>query len=256
MVRVLAGWIVLIFLFAGCSQLPTGSADSDRLHNAIAVDDAGFIEGAVRSGRIDINHRVRTPGYQEGAPLIVVAARYASLQVMRYLISARADINARTDSGETALMLASYFNPEENRGTASGERYEQAVRMLVEGGASLENEPNNYTPLAYAAYQGHNRIVRYLIERGARVDADAQDGTIYVNTPLMMAAIQGHMDTALWLLRAGAEARVRIHMGHTAAELALKYKHQAMVGALRCAESLAPGETFAQKCARTLIQRP
>ena len=153
-------------------------------------------------------------------------------------------------------MLASYFNPDESRGAAGGERYEQAVRMLVEAGASLENEPNNYTPLAYAAHQGHNRIVRYLIARGARVDADARDGTIYVNTPLMMAAIQGHMDTALWLLRAGADARVRIHMGHTASELALKYKHSNLVGALRCAESLAPGEAFAQRCSGTLSQRP
>jgi ankyrin repeat protein len=256
MVRLLAGWIVVMGLFAGCAQIPTGSVDSDGLHNAIAVDDAGFVEDAVRSGKIDMNHRVRTPGYREGAPLIVIAARYASLEVMRYLIRARADINARTDVGETALMLASYFNAEDNRGAITSERYEQAVRMLVEAGANLENEPHNYTPLAYAAHQGHNRIVRYLIERGARVDADAQDGTIYVNTPLMMAAIQGHMDTALWLLRAGADARVRIHMGHTAAELALKYRHQNMAGALRCAESLAPGETFAQKCASALSLRP
>jgi hypothetical protein len=153
-------------------------------------------------------------------------------------------------------MLASYFNAEDNRDTTASERYEQAVRILVEARASLENEPNLYTPLAYAAYQGHNRIVRYLIARGARVDADAQDGTIYINTPLMMAAIQGHMDTALWLLRAGADAKVRVHMGNTAAEFALKYNNRNMVGALKCAESLAPGETFAEKCARTLSLRP
>lgn len=256
MVKVLAGWVVVLGLFAGCAQIPAGFPDAERLHNAIAVDDAGFVGDAVKSGKLGVNDRVRTPGYREGAPLIVVAARYASLQVLHYLISARANVNAGTESGETALMLASYFNPEGGSDAMAGGRYEQAVRMLVEAGASLENEPNNYTPLAYAAYQGHNRIVRYLIERGARVDADAQDGTIYVNTPLMMAAIQGHMDTALWLLRAGADARVRIHMGHTAAELALKYRHQNMAGALRCAESLTPGETFAQKCASALSLRP
>jgi uncharacterized protein len=255
MVKALAGWAVLLALFAGCAQLPTGSTDSDTVHNAIALDDAGFVEGAVKAGKLGVNDRIRTPGYQEGAPLVVVAARYASLDVLRYLIAARADLNARTSIGETALMLAAFFNPEDNR-SSTGERYERAVRMLAEAGASLENEPNNYTPLAYAAHQGHNRIVRYLLARGARVDADAQDGLIYVNTPLMMAAIQGHMDTALWLLRAGADARVRVHRGATAAELALKYNNRSMVSALRCAEALSPGETFVQRCGGALSLRP
>ena len=255
MVKALAGWAVLLALFAGCAQLPTGSTDSDSVHNSIALDDAGFVEGAVKAGKLGINDRIRTPGYQEGAPLVVVAARYASLNVLSYLIAARADINARTSIGETALMLAAYFNPEDGRGV-SGERYERAVRMLVEAGASLENEPNNYTPLAYAAHQGHNRIVRYLLQRGARVDADAQDGVVYVNTPLMMAAMQGHEDTALWLLRAGADARVRLNRGATAAELAIKYNNRSLLGALRCAEALSPGETFANKCGGALSLRP
>jgi hypothetical protein len=244
----LAGW-VLISLFAGCAQVPTGTVDSDRLHNAIAVDDVGFVEGSVRSGKIGVNHRVQTPGFREGAPLIVIAARYASLRVLRFLIAARAEINAMAPTGETALMLASYFKADDTAGRgASNERYEQAVRLLVEAGASLENAPHHYTPLAYAAYQGHDRIVRYLIERGARVDGDADGGITYVNTPLMMAAIQGHADTAIWLLRAGANPRIRVHMGHTAAEFALKHNHGNVITALRCAETLAPGEAFAQRC--------
>lgn len=250
MTRMLAGWALLVSLFAGCAQVPPGTLDSDRLHNAIAMDDAGFVEDYVRSGKIGVNHRVITPGYREGAPVIVIAARYASLRVLRYLIAAGAEINATTvPTGETALMLASYFNADDSTGrVATNERYEQAVRLLVEAGASLENAPNFYTPLAYAAYQGHNRIVRYLIERGARVDGGADGGIAYVNTPLMMAAIQGHADTAIWLLRAGANPKIRVHMGHTAAELALKHNHANVISALRCAENLAPGEPFALRC--------
>ena len=243
MKKALAGWMALLLLMAGCAQVPTGSYDAERLHNAIAIDDAGFVEGLVKSGKISVNYRTATPGFPEGAPLIVVAARYGSLRTLRYLMSAGADINARAPTGETALMIASYFGED----TAS-QRHEQAVRILVEGGANLENASHHYTPLAYAAYKGHDRIVRYLLERGARVDADADEGVIYVNTPLMMATIQGHVDTAMWLLRAGANARVRVHLGHTAAELAVKHNHANMLGALRCAEALAPGEKFAQKC--------
>ncbi len=247
---------MLLSLLAGCAQIPTGTSDGERLHNAIAIDDAGHIQEAVRSGRLSVNQRISMPGYREGAPLITIAARYASLRVLQFLISAGADLNARTSPGETALMLASYFNSDDaGRGAASNERQEQAVRILVEAGASLENAPHHYTPLAYAAYQGHDRIVRYLLERGAQVDGGAEDGGItYVNTPLMMAAIQGNLDTALWLLRAGANARIRIVQGNTAAELAHKNNHGNMIGALRCAESLAPGERFAQRCAGRLAR--
>ena len=250
MTRMLAGWVVLMSLIAGCAQAPTGTLDSDRLHNAVAMDDAGFVEDSVRAGKLGVNYRVMTPGYREGAPLIVLAARYASLQVLRYLIAAGAEINAASlPTGETALMLASYFNADDTTGRgATNERYELAVRLLVEAGASLENAPNFYTPLAYAAYQGHNRIVRYLIERGARVDGGADGGIAYVNTPLMMAAMQGHADTAIWLLRAGANPKVRIHMGHTAAELAQKNNHGNVIAALKCAENLAPGEPFTLRC--------
>jgi hypothetical protein len=247
MLRAFTSGLIVFSLLAGCAQFPTGTSDSERLHNAIAIDDAGFVQDAVKSNRLGVNQFLSTPGFKEGAPLILVSARYASLKTLRYLITAGANLNAQASTGETALMLASYFSTDDSQ-AASSERYEQAVRMLVEAGASLENAPHNYTPLAYAAYQGNDRIVRYLIERGARVDGDAQDGVVYVNTPLMMSAIQGHIDTALWLLRAGANPRVRVYLGNTAAELAQKNNHGNLIAVLRCAERVAPGEAFAQKC--------
>ena len=249
-VRALASCAALAAVLAGCAHFPTGTSDSERLHNAIAIDDVGHIQDAVRSGRLGVNQRISTPAFREGTPLITIAARYASLKILRYLITSGADRNARTPAGETALMLASYFSTDDPHYNASSNaRHEQAVRMLVESGANLENEPYHYTPLAYAAYRGHDRIVLYLLERGARVNGDAQDGIAYINTPLMMAAIQGHRDTALWLLRAGANARIRVYLGNTAAELAQKNNHRNLVGTLRCAETLAPGERFAQRCA-------
>lgn len=245
----LAAWVVAVSLLTGCAGMPGGAADAERLYNAIAVDDVGFVQEAIQSGKLNVNQPVRTPGFQEGAPLILVAARYASLKTLRYLISAGANVNARAPTGETALMLASFFkNEDPQRFTSTHEGHERAARILVEAGASLENAPNHYTPLAYAAYAGHNRLVRYLIERGARVDADAADGISYVNTPLMMAAIQGHVETAAWLLRAGADPRTRVHLGHTAAELAAKNNHGNIAAILRCAESVAPGENVAGRC--------
>jgi len=242
LIRALAACLLAGAVLAGCAHVKPGATDPDRLHNAIAIDDDGYVRDAVKSGGLGVNQRIATPGFREGAPLILIAARYGSVKTLRYLISAGADLNARAATGETALMMAAYFQGDPR------DRQEQAVRMLVEAGASLENAPNTYTPLAYAAYQGNDRVVRYLLERGARVDADARDGIAYVNTPLMMAAIQGHLDTALWLLRAGADARTRVYLGLTAAELAQKYNQVHLVGPLRCAEQVPPGESFIRRC--------
>lgn len=241
------GAIVLAAL-AGCAQLPTSTSDGQRLYNAIAIDDVDYVAAAVKSGRLSVNGLAPTPAYREGAPLITVAARHGALRITRYLISAGANLNSHTPVGETALMIASYFPSDDERGAAPVERYESVVRALVEAGAQLENLPHHYTPLAYAAYQGRDRIVLYLLERGARVNADVEEGTAYINTPLMMAAIQGHRDTALRLLSAGANARIRVHQGNTAAELARKHNHFHLADALKCAESLAPGEKFVQRC--------
>jgi len=242
---------IVVAILSGCAGLPSGSGpiDAAALLNAIVADEVEYIAAAVKAGRVNVNQRIPAPVYMEGTPLVTIAAREGSVEVVRFLIAAKADLNALTPAGETALMLASFFGADGDA-TASNvsERHERIVRLLTEAGAILENEPNNYTPLAYAAYQGHDHIVRYLLDKGAKVNADAGPDTCDVNTPLMMAAMQGHRNAALLLLRAGANARVRTYRGLTAAELAAKYDGKSIVPLLRCAESLRPGEKFAHRC--------
>ncbi len=242
-----------MLLLSGCAQFQThqraGKPDVESLHNAIITDDVRYVRSAIESGAISPNQNIPAPSYMEGTPLLTIAARAASLDVMQYLISVRANLNARTPVDETPLMLAAYFyDDEQNPVSTSNPRHEKAVRMLVEAGADVENGPDSYTPLSYAAYQGNDQIVRYLIVHGARPNADAVNGETFINTPLMMASIQGHRSTALKLLDAGADARIRVWGGNTAVEFAEKYRHTHMIPMLRCAESLAQHETFRQKC--------
>lgn len=228
-----------VLALSGCASVggPGGAADADRVNGAIATDDVHFVRNAIQAGTLKPDQHVSTPGYPDGAPLLAIAARAASLEVMRFLISAGADLNGRTPVGETPLMLASFFFDETREGTGQAfQRHEEAVKLLVTSGADLENLPYHYTPLAYAAYQGNERVVRFLIDRGASVNADAREGGAYVNTPLMMAAIQGHERIARSLLQAGADADVRVYGGHTAAEFAAKYNHKALAELLLCAQ--------------------
>ena len=244
----------------GCSTLPTPGTrlDPQDLHNAVVSDHVEYVRAAVESRVASVNQQIPAPVYMEGTPLITIAARAGSTRVTAYLIAAGANLNARTPAGETALMLASYFPSEDSgpAGSAGGTgssgagrngSHAKVAKMLVDAGATLENEPYHYTPLAYAAYQGREDMIRYLLGSGARVNYDTASYA-YVNTPLMMAAMQGHTSTALLLLRAGADARVRIVNGHTAAELAAKHQGQSMVSLLKCAEMNGSGEAFRIRC--------
>lgn len=246
--RVLGG-VATALALGGCAGMGgdyRSGVDTETVINAIEQDDASALRAMVSRGTISVNQRLRAPGYSGGAPLIALAARAGSVEILRYLIAAGADINASTPVNETPLMLAAYFYGE--GGSGSADRHDAAVRLLVESGASLENVPNNYTPLAYAAYNNRQRALRYLIERGARLDADASGGMVYVNTPLMMAAMQGHRDVVRVLLLAGADPLVRVRNGHTAREFALKYRHSHVEPMLACAESLPSGLRYAQHC--------
>ena len=233
----LSALVILIAVVQGCAHTDFSRTDAVAFYDAIERDDVAYIRAAVQSGALNVNQSISVPGYVEGAPVITVAARSAALGILRYLIAAGADVNARTSIGETALMLAAFFSSEDGgRGRSPRERHDEAVRMLIAAGADIDNHAHHYTPLCYAAYHGHDTAVSLLLARGARVNGPAEDGGTYVNTPLMMAAIQGHMSTALQLLSAGADPTIRVHGGHTAAEFAAKYRHAELAHLLRCAE--------------------
>ena len=243
------GGVAAALIIGGCAGVGgdyRSGVDAETIINAIEQDDASSLRAMVSRGAVSINQRLPAPGYSGGVPLIALAARAGSIATLRYLITAGADLNASTSVNETPLMLAAYFRGDD--ANASVDRHDAAVRLLVESGASLENVPNNYTPLAYAAYNNRQRALRFLIERGARLDADARGGKAYVNTPLMMAAIQGHRDVVRVLLLAGADPLIRVSNGHTAREFASKYNHSHVEPLLACAENLPPGMRYAQHC--------
>jgi len=246
---VLLGWVLAVALLSGCATSPNPrSIDSDGLLSAIETDDVYYIQAAVRSHVISPNQRIPAPGYSKGTPLITLAARAGSLGVLQYLIQAGADVNARSPYNETALMLAAFFMSDQEGQGQSYERQEAAARMLVDAGASLEAARDGYTPLSYAAYQGRNDTIRFLLSRGARVDGSVENGITYLPTPLMMATMMGHKESARLLLEAGANPRLRVAAGNTAFEFAIKYRQTHMFTMLRCAEGLPRGQKFVQWC--------
>jgi ankyrin repeat protein len=166
--------------------IPTGSVDSiDVVRKLIARG-------------VDVNARMMTNGMKDGqrsrlnrlgATAFFLAAKNTDVEVMRVLIEAGADPLVPSAEGTTPLMVAAgiaIFIPGEDGGSLPGQEDEvlEAVRLCVELGADV-NATNfrNETALHGAAFRGVNRVVEYLVEQGADLDARTVEGW----TPLAIA---------------------------------------------------------------------
>jgi hypothetical protein len=87
---------------------------------------------------------------------------------------------------------------------AAGEGHDDIVRLLLEKGAEIEVKDGKYgyTPLLWAAGNGHEAVVKLLLEKGAEIEA--KDGS-YGYTPLLWAARNEHEAVIKLLLDKGAK---------------------------------------------------
>ena len=57
-------------------------------------------------------------------------------------------------------------------GLAAGQGHEAVVKLLLEKGAELESKDSEgWTPLSWAAEKGHEAVVKLLLENGAELEA-------------------------------------------------------------------------------------
>jgi ankyrin repeat protein len=77
----------------------------------------------------------------------------------------------------------------------------QVCRMLMKAGAAVDAKVDQqYRPLHSAASEGHVEVCRMLLEAGAAIDARHDKR----NTPLLIAAKRGHTEMCRMLIEAGA----------------------------------------------------
>jgi ankyrin repeat protein len=100
------------------------------------------------------------------------------------------------------------------------------VQLLISKDAEVNKK--GWAPLHYAAANGHDDIVKLLLDHSAYVDAGSPNGT----TPLMMAARGGHISTVKLLLDNGADLNVKNQIGMNALDFAKQYKEPDVVEGL------------------------
>jgi hypothetical protein len=155
-------------------------------------------------------------------PLMRAAADGAGGRVLRCLVAARADVNARDPAdGRTALWLAAEGG--------HAEAVEALARLGGDVDATAEPGAFDSTPMWIAAQEGHTAVVEALGRLGADVNRAAKDG----RTPVYMAAQKGHTAAIEALGKLGADVNRVSNAGWTPLARAVDEGHSAAAGALQ-----------------------
>jgi len=198
--RVAAASVALGLAGAFFAAAPAQAASVDSLVKAVKFDDDKGVAKDLANG-MDPN---ATDSY--GVPLLVIAAREKSDKVAALLIAnPKTNIEAEDRAGENALMLAAL----------NGDL--RLAKLLISKDAEVNKK--GWTPLHYAATNGHDAVVKLLLDNSAYVDAGSPNGT----TPLMMAARGNHLSTVKLLLDNGADLSAKNQLGLTALDFAKHY---------------------------------
>jgi uncharacterized protein len=131
---------------------------------------------------------------ETGVSPLVEAARSQYVKTVRSLLSQKADVNARSSDGSTALLWLAHWN---NPDTAD---------LLLKAGADA-NTANDFgmTPLSQACINGNAQFVRLLLKSGANPNTAIATG----ETPLMTCAKTGNVDAVRILIEYGAAVNAK-----------------------------------------------
>ncbi len=125
--------------------------------------------------------------------LLVVAAEAGRVDLIRIALAKGAGIHAFDNKALTPLHWAAIRNDKE------------MMRFLIKQGAAFRvvaEKEGDQTPLGFAAFYGHDRIVELLIEAGAPLDTPKEKDA---KAPLTLAAENGRHSTVRLLLAKGAK---------------------------------------------------
>ncbi len=153
-----------------------------------AANDACSVSAMIASGtQLDATDA-------DGWPLLVIAAKYGAVDVLKVLIDAGASVHQTNTEGATGLYFAA--------------KYDQldVAQMLIQKKADLDLMTHNSrrTALFMAAKANHLEIAAMLIEAGAEVDLQDSWG----QTPLLCAIKGEYVEMTSLLLKSGADPQL------------------------------------------------
>ncbi|KAL6006549.1 hypothetical protein ACLOJK_032042 [Asimina triloba] len=184
---------------------------------------------------------LRTEKGHESRPLHL-AARLGCLSILGQLIAHRCEIDARTEHGETALMISAKADHMDcflelatagaDLGLTSslGESAVQLAKRSEFGSSVMDillkvitarsgfcsSNLDVFSPLHFAAGAGDVKILQMILRKSI-AELNKQDGFGY--TPIMAAAKGGHAEAFRYLAMAGADISLKARDGETVVSL-------------------------------------
>lgn len=151
----------LLFLIGLAPMLLLCSCATNSLPLAAEAGNSAQIQALLHEG-VAVDQR----GGSGDETALMIAARHGSLGIVRALLKAGADINARSKYGDTALTAATYFC------------HSQVVEFLLDHGADVNVKNYGYgsSPLMLAAECDDVTSVKALIKSGANVNEKNKKG--------------------------------------------------------------------------------
>lgn len=168
------------------------AAGNTELFQAIRNDNLAFL-------RHDLSKIQLEARDNRGATTLMHAAAFGSIEAVKLLLDAGADVNAKNDFGATALLWCA----------RDGEK----ARLLIEHGADVNaRSKQGRTPLMLAGMrQGGSDLVALLLSKGADVNVADTRG----ETALGLAAEYGDFETVRLLIANKADIQARNRKGET-----------------------------------------
>jgi ankyrin repeat protein len=181
----------LEWLFSRPNPQPSG--DMDPVAMVKLLLDSGANPNARLTARGFMLHHNSTGNANliGGSTPFMKAASTSDVTLMRMLLEYGADPNIATQNHTTPMMAAAGLNWADISSLGTEENTIEAMKLLIEHGADV-NAFNDLgeTALHGAAERGADKVVQFLAEQGARLDAQNRRG----RTPMDEANGQANED--------------------------------------------------------------